>query len=119
MQLGKVHIVTNAQRAWVFHSSENFLPSTFIHLNTHSDIEVLSARDLYESTFEDPIDWKYEAYLHNIDNIMNANHLILIGDQFNDIDAGLSLWEDHLNIANCTLDTLRLLDRPTPSELLK
>lgn len=60
--LGKVVIVTNAERGWVELSGARFMPKVLNKLY-ELGISVVSARSLYESAFNPtPISWKLEAF---------------------------------------------------------
>ena len=60
VKLGKTYIVTNAAEGWVQFSSKKYMPKVYEALK---DVEVISARSLFEMQFPgDSYEWKMQAF---------------------------------------------------------
>jgi len=90
MGLGETWIVTNGNRTWVQDSARRFLPRL---LPLISELTVVSARALYETTYPgDPFMWKRAAFKHLLteDRRVSADvglNLVALGDQLPEIEA--------------------------------
>jgi hypothetical protein len=84
-QLGKVIIVTNAQKGWVEMCSAKLLPSLVRTLN---DVDIVSARTGYEQETEDPAEWKRLAFLDQVQLVQRSSkehlNLISVGDSLHE-----------------------------------
>ncbi|CDW73777.1 UNKNOWN [Stylonychia lemnae] len=116
-------IVTNAKQNWVYICAEQMMPKTMQVLR--SNIPVVSARDYFESQYPNNAkEWKTRTFLSLIDGVQPfiqadgdlITNLIVIGDQNNDIQAGIDLSKQ---IGKCLLKSIKLSEQPGISELLK
>ena len=91
-------IVTNAKKSWVYICAEKMMPKTYkLILNK---IPVVSARDTFVgANLLNAKEWKYKAFSELLNNSNPkfkferdiVTNLIVIGDQFNEIQAGHDL----------------------------
>jgi hypothetical protein len=90
-QLGKVVIVTNAQKGWVEMCSAKLLPSL---VHTLNDVDIVSARSGYEQESENPAEWKRRAFLDQVQLVHRSSkehlNLISVGDSLHEHGALVS-----------------------------
>uniref|UniRef100_A0A7S4SGX1 Uncharacterized protein n=1 Tax=Alexandrium monilatum TaxID=311494 RepID=A0A7S4SGX1_9DINO len=92
MSLGETMIVTNGNATWVRDSSQRFLPGV---APTLADIEVVSARALYENMYPgDPFAWKREAFYRLLERRLaqggpgaKTTNLVVLGDSPAEMEA--------------------------------
>jgi len=92
--LGRVIIVTNAERGWVELSAKKFLPEVCSRLE---GIQIVSARTQYETeSCQNPIEWKMRAFLTVARAHVSAfgpdPSLISVGDSVHERVAALRAW---------------------------
>jgi hypothetical protein len=98
LKCGHVAIITNAVLNWITISSK-ILPRTSKILangDGEFDIEVISARNLYEKQTKEPMDWKKLAFKKILKNnkFKKLNNIISIGDAEFEDKALINLYED-------------------------
>jgi len=114
--LGETFIITNAASNWVQDSAKKYLPSL---LPLIADLEVISARQRYESLFPNKVaEWKAQAFLEvkrrrSPESITN---LISIGDSSFEMDAALAIGE---LCPQAIVKTVKFREQPSPEELAK
>merc|ERR1719356_2003363 len=118
MSLGETLIVTNGNSTWVQDSAKRYLPGLLPML---SRMTVVSARAAYESAYPgDPFMWKKAAFE---DLLLTAKrpadlglNLVVLGDQYPEIDAGRHVVDLHGKPA--VLKTVKFKEAPSVSELV-
>lgn len=117
-EIGKVVIVTNAERGWIEQTCTKFMPSLVNMLKT---IDMVSARSTFQHLTQDPSEWKrlafeYEASrvygLGDVDEIAN---LVSIGDSMHELNALRSVAE---GMTNCRGKSIKLMERPSIKQLI-
>jgi hypothetical protein len=67
----RVYIITNAETGWVELSAKKFMPKVVPLLDF---MTVISARSTYERAYpSSPLQWKYQAFHHNLAGAFSAN----------------------------------------------
>lgn len=124
-QLGKVVLVTNAERGWIEMSCRRFLPTLMPALG---GVAMLSARTRYESPeLPSPFDWKVRAFEDEIGAVEDlsalpsqcrgrCNNVISIGDSAHEREALLRVCAP---LQNCRAKSLKLMERPEIQELVR
>lgn len=90
-----------------------------------SCVSLISARDRFIEHDPDPYHWKTLAFRDLFTDHFDTSkefpsQLVVVGDSFNDVDAGLELFEElHLGEESCQLRTVKLKNKPTVEELLE
>jgi len=110
--LGKVFIVTNAEKGWVEHSATNYMPNL---LPVLKNIDVMSARSTHETNFpEKPLLWKFAAFSEQLQKCSEEErkHIISIGDSHVERNAARAFKTD-----NTLIKTIKLSERPTCLQL--
>jgi len=123
--LGRVVIVTNAEKGWVELSAQRWLPSLKWALD-NLGVDVLSARSTWEPLgWTCPVDWKRKTFEQVIDDFY-AQHqtwknVLSVGDSPHEREAlqrvtlqGPVTRQKRL----CRTKTIKFKVRPTPSELV-
>jgi hypothetical protein len=106
LSIGQVVIVTNAETGWVELSCRKFFPSLQPLVKT---LRVVSARSTYEEPgFFSPLDWKIQAFAHEIRTFWPDNN-----DVVNIMSLGDSIHEREALIRSC--ETLPETTRRTKS----
>ena len=98
LKCGHVAIITNAMLNWI-NISSNILPKTSNILangDNNYDIEIISARGVYQQYSKDPMDWKKMAFEEILKNNKSrkVNNIISIGDAEYEYKALINLYED-------------------------
>ncbi len=123
LKCGHVAIITNAVLNWITISSK-ILPKTSQILENGDDsydIEVISARNLYEKQTKEPMDWKKLAFKKILKNnkFKKINNIISIGDAEFEYKALINLYEDCKSEKNYKLlKSVRFVKFPTNHVLL-
>ena len=114
---GYVFIITNSNKRWVEDCAKEFYPN----LKILKKIDIISARDLYES--EHPFDgnkWKERAFLKIKEDFKlykeNIVNIICIGDSECEIEAGKKLSKEFYN---AVIKNIKLKNEPNLTELIK
>ena len=115
---GYVFIITNSNKGWVEDCSKKFYPNLDILLKK---IDIISARDLYES--EDPYNgkmWKEKTFFKIKEDFKldkeNLTNIICIGDSEFEIEAGQKLSKEFYNVV---IKNIKLKHKPSLKELKK
>jgi len=116
LSIGRTFIITNAAAGWVRRSATTWAPSLLPLLE---EVEVISARDCFASSFPDEVDrWKVEAFLE-VQRKLPATlvtNLIALGDSEFEMHAARSMREQ---FEHPLLKTVKFLPTPSPGVLLK
>lgn len=116
LSLGQTFIITNAVTGWVEHSAEMWAPSLLPLLE---QVEVISARDCFESSFPGDFDrWKIEAFLE-VQRKLPATlvtNVVALGDSEFEMNAARLMRE---RFEHPLLKTIKFLANPSPVVLLK
>lgn len=118
-KMGKVIIVTNADKRWVKDSSI-IMPETS-YLIFKKDIEVYSARSLYNKKTSDVWEWKRRTFQDIIDREFEKKKLmnvISIGDADYERQALVSLTQSNFDTIKY-LKSFQLLSSPTYEQLIE
>lgn len=126
MQMGRVLIVTNAEKGWVQLSSEKFLPGI---RHIIDKIDVISARSEFESMFDSPLKWKFYAFQQKLGAILSEkskenkenmppvkNNIISFGDSHVERHA---IQQVSRYIPNSTTKSVKFAERPSLEQLLR
>lgn len=106
--LGQVIIITNANRSWL-EQTVNSLPQTNLFIRKY--IHVLSARDMYQDTYNIQ-DWKIMAFNYDIYKYVSwAKHILSIGDAEYEHNALISLA--NTNYQDKYLKLIRFVPNPS------
>lgn len=118
MGKGRTKIVSNAEHAWITYVLDNFFPALRLYIKANQ-IEIISARQLYQDVHQDSFKWKEDCFRQEI-----KQHLLTVKDKNNFmlISIGDGLFERiackivaaEFNIPYCSL---KLLDAPSPQLL--
>lgn len=123
LEMGEVHILTNAESGWVELSAQRFMPAVVPYL---SRLEVFSARSSYERAFPDsPLQWKVCAFKHTIGQVFNDRmdvdfgssqmlNVISFGDSIHERDA---VHEVTGAMRNTYTKSVKFVERPTMEQL--
>lgn len=106
----RVCILTNGSRNWV-EGGLAHMPKSRHFIEGHG-ILIVSARDLYQYDYNDPMRWKLEAYKSAA--VPRAKHIISIGDSRLDGTAAI----EHCTQSKCHADFWQLQRRPSPEHVL-
>ncbi|CAI2366092.1 unnamed protein product [Moneuplotes crassus] len=113
---GKTYIVTNAAEGWVQFSSKKYMPKVYSAL---SDVEVISARSLFELQFPgDSYEWKMQAFTNiqkDLESSMITN-IIACGDSRIEMEAARHIAK---LFQTAFIKTVKFKETPTPEELIK
>lgn len=118
-QIGKVVIITNAERGWVEKSCTKFMPSLVKLLKT---IDIVSARTAYEQPEQMPADWKRLAFEQEIDFFYEPSHpdqylnIISLGDSHHEVNALKSVAN---RVPKSFRKSIKLLELPSIDQLLQ
>lgn len=116
---GKIIIVTNAVHKWI-DISLNMLPITKKMID--NNIEVISARELYQDKYPDQMGlWKklvFQNYVNSHYNTQQLQNIISIGDAEYEFNALIDLYNDQSVINKRILKTIRFIKSPTYESLL-
>lgn len=111
LQCGKVVIVTNATLKWIIMTLD-ILPNTKKIIR--QNIDVISAKDLYQKKYTDVMLWKKLTFRYIVLNYFKQNkyaeNIISIGDASYEFNALIELYN---NSKKQILKTVRLLQHPT------
>lgn len=113
---GKVIIITNAMPNWV-NDSVSILPKTAKIINS---VKILSARQLFQSEFNDMMEWKKHTFKHVISKEVNDNkilNIISIGDADYEYKALIDLYNWNKKNKKI-LKSIKLLHNPSHNTLL-
>jgi len=117
---GKVIVVTNAEHGWIEMSCQKFMPSMCPALE---DVSLHSARSAYEQQgVASPFEWKYLAFESEIGSFCRElgegtwKNVISFGDSAHEREALIRVTE---RLTNCCTKSLKLVERPDASQLLK
>lgn len=123
--LGTIYIITNASLLWIKNCLE-ILPKTKKYI-MNNNIRIISARDIYSSLNDSPLQWKILTFQNVIDIIMknNNNKNILnihsLGDATYEYYSLLNL-DDYLNKKhknnNYLLKSVKFIDKPTFEQII-
>lgn len=119
MGLAETIIVTNGRESWIEESAELYLPQL---LPVLSQLELVSARALYESSYpDDPVQWKIEAFKSLLTDRGHvcpeaSLNLVALGDQFPEIEAARNVGR--LLGDTALVKTVKLSEFPSAGELL-
>lgn len=98
-ELGQVVIITNADPAWVYETSELYLPEILYYLRV---IPICSARQFAQKGPNDMKYWKYRAFNCVIQQFSNSfegiKNIVSIGDSQWDRDAVFGVFETNKNV---------------------
>jgi len=121
--LGKVILITNAERGWIELSCRKFLPTIYPLLES---TKLISARTTYESIdIPSPVDWKCHAFADEIARFYGEESLespherknvISLGDSVHEREALLRACTPH---SNCRSKSLKFVERPCIAEICK
>jgi len=121
--LGKVVLITNAERGWSELSCRKFLPTIY---PLRESTRLLSARTTYESVdIPSPVDWKCHAFADEIarvygdeclDCTLTRKNVISLGDSVHEREALLNACAP---LPNCRSKSLKFVERPCIAELCK
>jgi len=122
LELGEVHLVTNAENGWIELSARRFIPGVVPYL---SCVKIISARSTYERMFPDqPHMWKVEAFRKQIGEAMTANgrrsstdgywNILSFGDSVHEREALYTVTE---NVHNVQTKSVKFVERPTIEQL--
>lgn len=121
--LGKVVLITNAERGWIELSCRKFLPTIYPLLES---TKLISARTTYESVdIPSPVDWKCHAFANEIARIYGDENLDCPHTRKNVVSLGDSVHEREalLNacapLPNCRSKSLKFVERPCIAEICK
>ncbi|KAF8819069.1 hypothetical protein IE077_004303 [Cardiosporidium cionae] len=120
---GRLIVVTNASAEWVMRSGEKFIPTVWNHLKS-CEIEIVSARDRWQSTglpqrhwklkiFEEAIRYAFEKQVQNGKDCC----VISIGDGEGEREACLEMWRQ-TGVNEWMFKSLKLLAQPTCNQLI-
>jgi len=119
MKHGKVIIVTNAVNKWI-ELSLNMLPNTKKLI--HNNIDVISARELYQEKHPDQMGlWKrlvFQNYVNDHFKTHPLQNIISIGDAEHEFNALIELYNAHSVVKKRILKTVRFIKDPTFESLL-
>ena len=113
---GKVIIITNAMPNWI-NDSVSVLPKT---AQIISSVKILSARQLFQSQFNDMMEWKKHTFKKAINKDMNNNkilNIISIGDAEYEYKALIDLYNWN-NKNKKILKSIKLIHNPTYNILM-
>ena len=122
LELGEVHLVTNAENGWIELSARRFIPAVVPYL---SCVKIISARSTYERMFPDqPHMWKVEAFRKQIGESMEAAkirrpgvaawNILSFGDSIHEREA---LYTVTQNVSNVQTKSVKFVERPTIEQL--
>eukprot|EP00930_Biecheleria_cincta_P051784 TRINITY_DN369_c0_g2_i1.p1 TRINITY_DN369_c0_g2~~TRINITY_DN369_c0_g2_i1.p1 ORF type:complete len:359 (+),score=66.18 TRINITY_DN369_c0_g2_i1:35-1111(+) len=121
--LGKVVLITNAERGWIELSCRKFLPTIYPLLES---TKLISARTTYESVdIPSPVDWKCHAFANEIARVYGDESLECPHTRKNVISLGDSIHEREALLracallSNCRSKSLKFVERPCIAELCK
>ena len=123
--LGTIYIITNASIIWIKNCLE-ILPNTKKYI-MNNKIRIISARDIYSSLNDSPLEWKILTFQNVIDIIMknNNNKNILnihsLGDATYEYYGLLNLDEylqKKYKNNNYLLKSVKFMDRPTFEQII-
>lgn len=110
-----VLVITNAESGWVEESSCLFMPRFHSML---SNVTIISARSLYESTYPGCSSlWKEQAFKDELDRVLSYNcysSVLSIGDSLHEREAVFSYGRNH---SHSLVKSIKLIDAPSPSHL--
>mmetsp|Transcript_58644 Transcript_58644/g.170168 ORF Transcript_58644/g.170168 Transcript_58644/m.170168 type:complete len:325 (+) Transcript_58644:58-1032(+) len=122
-QSGTVVLLTNAERGWIELSCTKFLPAL---LPTIENVKIVSARTTYETAYcTAPLDWKVLAFEAEIARACGPETLAdpskrknihSFGDSAHEREA---LMRATANLPNCFPKSLKFVERPDISQILK
>jgi len=122
-QRGTVVLVTNAERGWIELSCSKFLPSLMPAIE---GVKLVSARTSYEGQgCSSPLDWKIAAFQEEIANVSGPEALADVSRRKNIHSLGDSIHEREAllrvvaPIRNCRSKSLKFVERPDVSQLIK
>lgn len=112
----KVYIITNAESGWVELSAQKFMPGVVPLLN---DLEVISARSAYEENYpESPLQWKYQAFQHNLAKAFSENvsakSVISFGDSHVEREVVRAVTK---SFTNSQTKSIKFAERPSLEQL--
>jgi hypothetical protein len=120
---GTVILITNAERGWIELSCQKFLPMLYPCIES---LKVVSARTTYESPqYCSPLDWKLQAFEHELVSIFGAEalhdprkqkNMLSLGDGMHEREALLRTTKD---VPNCRTKSLKFVERPDISQICK
>jgi len=122
-QVGKVVLITNAERGWIELSCQKFLPTLYPALES---LKVISARTTYESPeISSPLDWKIHAFANEIAHVYGEDALndgkrrknvLSLGDSVHEREA---LMRATAPLPNCRSKSLKFCERPDIAQICK
>jgi len=120
LSLGNVVIVTNAETGWVELSCRKFFPTLQPLVKT---LRVVSARSTYEEPgFFSPLDWKIQAFAHEIRTFWPDNaevvNIMSLGDSIHEREALIRSCESLPETTRRT-KSVKFPERPEASALLR
>ncbi|KAF8818758.1 hypothetical protein IE077_004326 [Cardiosporidium cionae] len=120
---GRLIVVTNASAEWVVRSGEKFIPAVWNHLKS-CEIEIVSARDRWQSTGLAQRHWKLKIFEEAIRYAFEKQAqsgkdccVISIGDGEGEREACLEMWRQ-TGVNEWMFKSLKLLAQPTCNQLI-
>jgi hypothetical protein len=118
IQLGHVVIVTNAQEGWVQLSCAAFMDSIRYLLE---QVDIKSARSLYEEHSQEPLEWKRLAFVHEVKAFYGPitecqRNVVSFGDSLHEQRALVSVTHD---VPHCCGKSVKFLESPTIEQLIE
>lgn len=113
---GKVIIITNAMASWIS-DSVSILPKTAHIINS---VKILSARQLFQSEFNDMMEWKKHTFKKVISKEINSSkilNIISIGDAEYEYRALIDLYNWNKKNKKI-LKSIKLIHSPTYNTLM-
>lgn len=115
---GRVYIITNAETGWVELSAQKFLPDVLPLLQS-LNIQILSARSTFESSFPDsPLKWKCSAFSSLLDPLLSQlaihKNIMSFGDSHVEREAVRTVTYNHVNTL---CKSVKFAERPTCEQL--
>lgn len=117
-QMGKVVVITNAERGWIERSCTKFMPSLVECLRS---IDIISARAEHEFSSRSPAEWKRLAFeleiecFYDMSQAGEYRNIISVGDSQHEVDALNSVAN---SFPKCFGKSIKLLELPSIEQLM-
>ena len=110
---GKVFIITNSTKKWLFKTAYNYLK---INENLLDDVYVISARENFNEEIVPKHMWKSLIFKQLFKFFEHSNSIVCISDSINDINEGKKLKTIFKNI---NISTVKFINKPSPIQNIK
>lgn len=119
MELGDVHLVTNAETGWIELSAQRFMPAVLPLL---PKLKIISARSTFEHLYpNEPHRWKVDAFRRQIGYAFDSRmddgrmrNIISFGDSIHERDA---LFNVTRTMNSVYTKSVKFVERPTMEQL--